>query len=88
MAILVGERTGGDGIGTDPMLIDLPNTGYVLRFSKELGITEQGSINELDQTEPDIFISNPRKVTRRNGPIVNYDEAISTILEMEGIILE
>ena len=88
MAILVGERTGGDGIGSDPMLIDLPNTGHILRFSKELGITEQGSINELDQTEPDIFISNPRKVISRNGPIINYDEAISTILEMEGIIID
>ncbi|NMA85638.1 MAG: peptidase S41 [Epulopiscium sp.] len=88
MAVLVGERTGGDGIGTDPMLIDLPNTGYVLRFSKELGITEQGGINELDQTEPDILIPNPRKVTSRNGPIVGYDEAISTILEMEGIFID
>lgn len=86
MAILVGERTGGDGIGSDPMLIDLPNTGYVLRFSKELGITEQGSINERDQTEPDIFISNPRKVTNNADlPVVEYDEAIRTILELEGI---
>lgn len=86
MATLVGERTGGDGIGTDPMLIDLPNTGYVLRFSKELGITEEGSINELDQTEPDIEVSNPRKVTNISGrPIVDYDEALNAVLKMEGI---
>lgn len=86
MATLVGERTKGDGIGTDPMLIDLPNTGYVLRFSKELGITEEGSINELDQTEPDIELSNPRKVTSQSGrPIISYDEAVSTVLKIEGI---
>lgn len=79
MAVLVGERTGGDGIGSDPMLVDLPNTGFVLRFSKELGITEQGSINELDQTEPDILVSNPR------SPIMTYDDAIMNVLEREGI---
>ncbi|MDD7306743.1 MAG: S41 family peptidase [Peptoniphilaceae bacterium] len=54
LAKLVGSRTAGDGIGSDPMQIDLPNTGFVLRFSKNLGLTASGSINELDQTSPDI----------------------------------
>lgn len=54
LAKLVGARTAGDGIGSDPMQIDLPNTGYVLRFSKNMGLTGSGSINELDQTTPDI----------------------------------
>ncbi len=54
LAKLVGSRTAGDGIGSDPMQIDLPNTGYVLRFSKNMGLTGSGSINELDQTTPDI----------------------------------
>lgn len=54
LAKLVGSRTAGDGIGSDPMQIDLPNTGYVLRFSKNMGLTGSGSINELDQTSPDI----------------------------------
>ena len=38
------------------MQIDLPNTGYVLRFANDLGITESGSINEMDQTIPDIRV--------------------------------
>lgn len=50
MATLVGERTGGDGIGSDPMLIDFPNSGYIMRFSKEMSVTGKGSINEMDQT--------------------------------------
>ena len=56
LATLVGSRTGGDGIGFDPMQVDLPNTAFVLRFSNNMGITESGSINELDQTVPDIIV--------------------------------
>lgn len=56
LATLVGSRTAGDGIGFDPMQIDLPNTAFVLRFSNVMGVTESGSINELDQTVPDIIV--------------------------------
>lgn len=56
IATLVGTKTGGDGIGTDPFQIDLPNTGFVMRFPKELGTTEDGIINELDKTDPDVFV--------------------------------
>ena len=56
LATLVGSRTGGDGIGFDPMQVDLPNTAFVLRFSNIMGVTESGSINELDQTVPDIIV--------------------------------
>lgn len=88
MAILVGERTGGDGIGSDPILIDLPNSGYVLRFSKEMGVTEKGSINEMDQTEPDILVLDPVKKIEfdNDGQIIlNGDKAIISIIEREGI---
>ena len=44
------------GIGFDPLQVDLPRTGYVLRFSDGLGLTESGSINELDKTKPDIEV--------------------------------
>lgn len=57
-ATLIGERTGGDGIGFDPMQVLLPNTGYVMRYSYALGVTESGSINELEQTTPHI-VCNP-----------------------------
>ena len=56
LATLVGSRTGGDGIGFDPMQVALPNTAFVLRFSNNMGLTESGSINELDQTVPDIIV--------------------------------
>lgn len=56
LATLVGSRTAGDGIGFDPMQVDLPNTAFVMRFSNNMGLTESGSINELDQTVPDIIV--------------------------------
>lgn len=56
LATLVGSRTAGDGIGFDPMQVDLPNTAFVMRFSNVMGVTESGSINELDQTMPDIIV--------------------------------
>ena len=56
LATLVGSRTAGDGIGVDPVQVDLPNTAFVLRFSNVMGVTESGSINELDQTMPDIIV--------------------------------
>lgn len=56
LAKLVGSKTGGEGLGFDPMQLDLPNTGYVLRFANNLTITESGSINELDKTDPDIKV--------------------------------
>ncbi|WMT80874.1 S41 family peptidase [Terrisporobacter mayombei] len=33
VATLIGETTGGDGIGYDPLLGMLPNSGYIFKFS-------------------------------------------------------
>lgn len=55
-ATLVGEATGGDGIGIDPLLFSLPNSGIVVRFSSLLALNGDGSINEEVQTRPDVII--------------------------------
>lgn len=84
MAILVGERTAGDGLGSDPMLIDLPNSGYVLRFPKELAMTEKGSINELEQTTPDVIVQDSIKKIKFDSDgevIINNDKVIMNIIE-------
>lgn len=75
-ATLVGTRTGGDGLGSDPFQIDLPNTGFVMRFPKELGTTEDGIINELDKTEPDILVNGISNINERSK---------EKVLELEGI---
>ena len=54
-ATLVGERTGGDGIGSDPLPIVLPNSGIIVRYSPIYGITSDGTNSQEFGTEPDIY---------------------------------
>lgn len=74
-ATLVGEKTGGDGIGADPYQVDLPKTGFVMRFPKELGITENGVIDELEKTTPDI------KIISKEGEL--NEDSKKKVLEIE-----
>jgi len=55
-ATLVGTRTGGDGIGFDPLVVALPNSGIVVRFPADMGINPDGSVNEESQTVPDVVV--------------------------------
>lgn len=75
-AILVGEKTGGDGIGFEPVICSLPNSGYLFRFSQEMGLTSSGSCNFENKTEPDIVVS-PEKNSNISG-----DKAIQTVLKL------
>lgn len=54
-ATLVGCNTGGDGIGTDPVYIVLPNSGLVVQYSAIYGITADGTNSEEAGTKPDII---------------------------------
>ncbi|WP_339288391.1 S41 family peptidase [Paenibacillus sp. FSL E2-0201] len=55
-AMVVGGRTGGDGLGTDPLVAALPNSGYVFRFSLQMGLNSDGSCNEEVKTVPDVEV--------------------------------
>ena len=55
-ATLIGTTTGGDGGIADPMLVSLPNSGLIVRFSVFYGINADGSGNEANGTTPDILI--------------------------------
>lgn len=79
-AILIGERTGGDGIGSDPLLAVLPNSGYIFRFSKDMGVVQDGTANEEFKTEPDYEIELPMK--HRD---FKKDNCIKKVLELEEI---
>lgn len=79
-ATLIGERTGGDGICSDPLLHMLPNSGYVFRFSKDMGTTADGTSNEEFKTEPDYLI----EYAGKTGNFEN-DYCIKKILELENI---
>lgn len=55
-ATLVGTATGGDGGIADPILVSLPNSGLIVRFSMFYGLNPDGSGNEANGTVPDVAI--------------------------------
>jgi C-terminal processing protease CtpA/Prc len=55
-ATLVGTQTGGDGGVADPILLSLPNSGLIIRFSMFYGLNEDGSGNEATGTLPNIMV--------------------------------
>lgn len=54
-ATIIGEPTEGDGIGIDPLIFVLPNSGICLRFSSTLGLNPDGGSNEEFGTVPDVL---------------------------------
>lgn len=54
-ATLVGEKTGGDGIGAlDPIFLRLPNSGLLVQFTMMYGLNADGSSSEEAGTTPDV----------------------------------
>ena len=84
LAILAGETTKGDGIGSDSMQFSLPNSGFVIRYSKEMGVSQSGVINELYATSPHI----ETKVRHDDDRPLPEREYIKAILEREKISIE
>lgn len=74
-AKLIGERTGGDGIGIDPIIFSLPNSGIVVRFPAEMGLNPDGSSNAEKRTAPDISVN--------ATPMANYefDKAVQAVIK-------
>ena len=74
-ATVIGQSTGGDGIGTDPWIEMLPNSGYLFRLTFMMGTTADGRVNEEHKTMPDYDA--PARVVP--------DQCISKVLELEGL---
>lgn len=55
-ARLIGQRSGGDGIGFEPILLSLPSSGLLVRLPAECGLNPDGSINNEFATEPDVLV--------------------------------
>jgi hypothetical protein len=55
-ATLVGKNTLGDGAdGLEPALLALKNTGLLIRFSSTAGVNQDGTLNAVIGTSPDIY---------------------------------
>ncbi|MFK7775230.1 MAG: S41 family peptidase [Saprospiraceae bacterium] len=63
-ATTAGIQTNGDGIGSDPLLITLPNSGIVIRFTGEMALNPDGSSNEEMRTIPDLILNGKTKKER------------------------
>jgi C-terminal processing protease CtpA/Prc len=53
-ATLVGQRTGGDGMGITPFHAVLPESGLIMRYSGENGLNPDGGSNAEYHTAPNI----------------------------------
>ncbi|MGG4392968.1 hypothetical protein ABEX25_01455 [Paenibacillus thiaminolyticus] len=73
----MGERTGGDGIGIDPLIASLPQSGYAFRIPAVIGLTSSGVINEEWQTEPDMEVS-----AVKTGNLLD-DPAVQAVIQEE-----
>ena len=54
-ATVVGTHTAGDGIGFDPVLTLLPDSGLLFRFSMVAGEASGGAMS-LEGTEPELVL--------------------------------
>ena len=54
-ATVVGKPTAGDGLGPTPILVMLPDSGLLVRFSCEVGENPDGTINAVVGTSPDVL---------------------------------
>ena len=52
-ATVIGTQTGGDGVGFDPALLLLPDSGLLVRFSIVAGESPGGGMN-IEGTAPDV----------------------------------
>ncbi len=93
-ATLVGTRTGGDGIGLDPIYFCLPHSKLVVRIPQMLGLNPDGTINEEYQTKPDLYVEpDPSEyvaylkaldqgVLDSKAPHLPYDRILRSTLEL------
>jgi len=55
-ATLVGHQTGGEGIGFDPIILSMPNSGILVAYSTIYGMDHSGRNSEEFGTTPDILL--------------------------------
>lgn len=90
-ATIVGTTTGGDGIGIDPGVLVMPNSGLVVRFSMEMGLNPDGTCNEEYHTQPDIFVEQTLddfikyvnyKENNRDAVVNPYDTVLNHVISI------
>ena len=73
--VVVGETTGVQGIGRDPIVISLPESGLLLRYPYCNGINADGTFNGEVGVRPDIEIHGKDKNERLQN-LIEYLSAL------------
>lgn len=92
-ATVVGECTGGDGVGYTPVIAVLPNSGLALLFPVDMGLNPDFTANEEMHTIPDVLVERtPEDIVRLakalaagEGPVLpdpSYDPALRECLRL------
>lgn len=80
LATLVGETTGGDGGGIDPVLFELKNSGLIVRMSSCMYLNKDGTCDEEFKTIPEFKVKDCKRT-------INFkdDNSIKKVLKLENI---
>ncbi|MCC0645253.1 peptidase S41 [Clostridioides sp. ZZV14-6150] len=80
LATLVGETTGGDGGGIDPVLFELKNSGLIVRMSSCMYLNKDGICDEEFKTIPEFKVKDCKRT-------INFkdDNSIKRVLKLENI---
>ncbi|MBN2436737.1 MAG: hypothetical protein JXK07_15865 [Spirochaetes bacterium] len=70
-ATIVGTRTGGDGVGFTPVIVTLPNSKLIYRFSNFMSLNPDGTCNEEVGTIPDVQIGSKENALDKALEIIN-----------------
>ncbi|MGX9755393.1 S41 family peptidase [Clostridioides difficile] len=79
-ATLVGETTGGDGGGIDPVLFELKNSGLIVRMSSCMYLNKDGMCDEEFKTIPDFKVKDCKRTANFKD-----DNSIKKVLKLENI---
>lgn len=77
IATVIGEITGGDGGGYDPVLFKLKNSGLIIRIAGDMYLTGDGVCNEEFKTIPNYIIEIPKRTKNFSD-----DKCINKVLEL------
>ena len=70
LATMIGETSGGDGIGCTPAIFVLPNSRLAVRYPVILGLNPNSTINDEYPTSPDVYCA----VKQFDKPLSMYDD--------------
>ena len=79
-ATLIGQTTGGDGGGLDPVLFKLKNSGLIVRMASSMYLNKDGICDEEFKTTPDFKIKRCKRTKS-----FKHDMCIKKVLKLKNI---